>query len=76
MGTTIGRLYRRFIFNLYIPVSHTNRQRIQNKIDVVVGMGLENMAKGRHQNSSVASGDFLKRMTNVGWQGFAAQLCP
>ena len=41
-----------------------------------MGMGLENMAKGRHQNSSVASGDFLKRMTNVGWQGFAAQLCP
>ena len=23
--------------------------------------------KGRHQNSSVASGDFLQRITNVGW---------
>ena len=67
MGATISRLCRRFIFNLYIPVSHTNRQRRQNKIGVVVdplvGMGLENMAKGRHQNSSVASGDVLKRMT-------------
>ena len=33
-------------------------------------------AKGRHQNYSVASGDFLQRMTNVGWQGFVAQLHP
>ena len=32
--------------------------------------------KGRRQNSSVASGDFLQRMTNVGWWGFAAQLHP
>ena len=23
--------------------------------------------KGRRQNSSVASGDFLQRMTNLGW---------
>ena len=28
--------------------------------------------KGRHQNSSVVSPDFLQRMTNIGWQGFAA----
>ena len=32
--------------------------------------------KGRRQNSSVASGDFLQRMTNVGWQSFATQLHP
>ena len=32
--------------------------------------------KGRRQNSSVASGDFLQRMINVGWQGFAAQFHP
>ena len=32
--------------------------------------------KGRRQNSSVAFGNFLQRMTNVGWQGFAAQLHP
>ena len=25
------------------------------------------VSKGRRQNSSVASGDFLQRMTNVGW---------
>ena len=23
--------------------------------------------KGTHENSSVASGDFLQRMTNIGW---------
>ena len=34
------------------------------------------ISKGRRQNSSVAFGDFLQRMTNVGWQGFAAQLHP
>ena len=33
-------------------------------------------AKGRCQNSSVAFDDFLQRMTNVGWQGFVAQLHP
>ena len=32
------------------------------------------ISKGRRQNSSVACGDFLQRMTNVGWQGFASQL--
>ena len=33
-------------------------------------------SEGRRQNSSVAFGDFLQRMTNLGWQGFAAQLHP
>ena len=32
--------------------------------------------KGRHQNSSVAHGYFLQRMTNVGWQDFDTQLHP
>ena len=38
-----------------------------------VGFNLANRAnitrriKGRRQHSSVASGDFLQRMTNVGW---------
>ena len=31
-------------------------------------------SKGRRQNSSVASGDFLQRMTNVGWQGFCSSV--
>ena len=34
------------------------------------------VTKGRRQNSSVASGDFLQRMTNVGCHGFVAQLHP
>ena len=34
------------------------------------------VSKRRRQNSSIASGDFLQRMTNIGWQGFAAQLHP
>ena len=33
-------------------------------------------SKGKCQHSSVASGDFLQRMTNVGWHGFVAQLHP
>ena len=27
----------------------------------------KDVGKGRRQNSSVTSGDFLQRMTNVGW---------
>ena len=38
---------RRFLLNLYIPVSHTNRQSIKHKIDVVmnhlVGMDLNEL---------------------------------
>ena len=45
IGATIGPLYRRFVLNLYIPVSHTNRRSIKNTIGVVVsrlvGMGLK-----------------------------------
>ena len=44
-----------------------------NETGVVTGT---KAGKGRRQNSSVAFGDFLQRMTNVGWQGFAAQLHP
>ena len=46
---------------------HTNKKPLTS---VVSG------TKGRCQNSSVASGDFLQRMTKVGWKGFAAQLQP
>ena len=40
----VALIERRFILNMYIPVSHTNWQPIQNMIGVVVnrlvGMGL------------------------------------
>ena len=36
------------------------------KISYVIQL-ISSPSKGRHQNSSVASGDFLQRMTNVGW---------
>ena len=41
---------------------------------VPVCLGRAKKDKGKRENCFVASGDLLERMTNVGWQDFAAQL--
>ena len=56
------------------PVRINQPKELPSRVSAVCFGGRR--LKGRRQNPFVASGDFLQRMTNVGWQGFAAQLHP